>query len=320
MCKLKILIWAGCLTWCSIYSLVSAQGECGDVDCSGGLPDISDVRDLVNYLNGFPITLCDPDLADLDGLPGVTNNDLVVLIEYLYDRRLPVTCPPLHDTLPPVYEDTLFFRSFTVLPLQTHTRIEIRQKAVTEVAAYAVQFHVSCPQTNFILDSIDIEDFRSYKKDLLSAIWNDEQEVRMKYFDLDQSFRPGERKIAEFYLTVNPENLVKKIKIDTVHNDIGEGLIYTAFADGHLCGFKPQVVFNLCCWGYTGNVDCSKDEEPDISDITRLIDHLYLSGKELCCPEESNTDGNIYKELDISDIMAIIDYLFLTHTPLPACP
>ncbi|MBN1211512.1 MAG: C10 family peptidase, partial [candidate division Zixibacteria bacterium] len=32
-----------------------------------------------------------------------------------------------------------------------------------------------------------------------------------------------------------------------------------------------------CCIGQTGNVDCSALEEPDISDITRLIDYLYLS-------------------------------------------
>ncbi|MBN1212771.1 MAG: hypothetical protein JXA92_09365 [candidate division Zixibacteria bacterium] len=40
-----------------------------------------------------------------------------------------------------------------------------------------------------------------------------------------------------------------------------------------------------CCNGQTGNADCSLLKTPDISDITRLIDFLYL-----------------------------------THTPLPDCP
>jgi len=32
-----------------------------------------------------------------------------------------------------------------------------------------------------------------------------------------------------------------------------------------------------CCVGVTGNVDCLNGEIPDISDITRLIDYLYIS-------------------------------------------
>jgi hypothetical protein len=77
-----------------------------------------------------------------------------------------------------------------------------------------------------------------------------------------------------------------------------------------------------CCVGYTGNADCSGAEEPDIADITTLIDHLYLSHKALCCLEEADVDasGKPGLEPDISDITRLIDYLYLTHTPLPQCP
>lgn len=77
-----------------------------------------------------------------------------------------------------------------------------------------------------------------------------------------------------------------------------------------------------CCIGKRGNTDCSDDEEPDISDVNRLIELLYLTHAPLCCFEEAdvfpsdNPDG----EIDISDISRIIDYLYLTHTPLPKCP
>lgn len=74
-----------------------------------------------------------------------------------------------------------------------------------------------------------------------------------------------------------------------------------------------------CCQGLTGNVDCSEDEEPDISDITRLIDYLYLSHFSLCCPEEADVNGS-GGEPDISDITAIISYLYIAHEPLAACP
>ena len=74
-----------------------------------------------------------------------------------------------------------------------------------------------------------------------------------------------------------------------------------------------------CCVGPRGNVDCSKEDEPDISDITRLIDYLYLSHEVLCCPNEADCDTS-GSEPDISDITRLIDYLYLSHEPLAECP
>lgn len=77
---------------------------------------------------------------------------------------------------------------------------------------------------------------------------------------------------------------------------------------------------NDCCEGITGDVNCSGDYEPDISDIVRLIDYLYMSKLPLCCPEEAETNGDCDAEPDISDIVRIIDYLYLpTHTPCVPC-
>jgi len=47
-----------------------------------------------------------------------------------------------------------------------------------------------------------------------------------------------------------------------------------------------------CCIGFTGNVNCSEEEVPDISDITRLIDYLYISKDLLCCPEEADVNDS----------------------------
>jgi hypothetical protein len=74
-----------------------------------------------------------------------------------------------------------------------------------------------------------------------------------------------------------------------------------------------------CCLFVRGNVNCSEENEPDISDITRLIDFLYLSHDALCCPEAADTDAS-GDEPDISDITRLIDYLYLSRENLPACP
>ncbi|MFZ5979268.1 MAG: thrombospondin type 3 repeat-containing protein [Candidatus Zixiibacteriota bacterium] len=73
-----------------------------------------------------------------------------------------------------------------------------------------------------------------------------------------------------------------------------------------------------CCIGTTGDANCSGGE-PDISDITRLIDFLYISHVELCCLEEADANAS-GGEPDISDITKLIDHLYLSHDPLPDCP
>jgi len=84
-----------------------------------------------------------------------------------------------------------------------------------------------------------------------------------------------------------------------------------------------SITYSGCCLGFVGNVDCSLDENPDITDIVRIIDFLYLSHKPLCCPEETDIDGSGgYPETDpdITDITRLIDHLYLSHDPLPDCP
>jgi len=84
------------------------------------------------------------------------------------------------------------------------------------------------------------------------------------------------------------------------------------------CLYFIMLVF-ICLAPMTGNVDCSESEEPDIADITRLTDFLYVSHAALCCPGEADCDGS-GGEPDISDLYALIDYLYGEHTPLADCP
>jgi len=74
-----------------------------------------------------------------------------------------------------------------------------------------------------------------------------------------------------------------------------------------------------CCQGMVGNANCDELDGVDISDITRLIDYLYLTHEELCCLEEANASGDSELVVDISDITALIDYLYLSQTPLSDC-
>jgi len=82
-----------------------------------------------------------------------------------------------------------------------------------------------------------------------------------------------------------------------------------------------------CCEGTRGNVqlqpNCNAgDQGVDVSDLTNLIDHLFINFTAICCPEEADIapmaspDGSI----DVGDLTALIDHLFITFPALPACP
>lgn len=63
-----------------------------------------------------------------------------------------------------------------------------------------------------------------------------------------------------------------------------------------------------CCAGVTGNVDCDAQNVVDISDLTRMIDYLYVSFAPLCCTSEANVDG--LDGIDNSDLTALIQNLY----------
>ncbi len=76
-----------------------------------------------------------------------------------------------------------------------------------------------------------------------------------------------------------------------------------------------------CCVGTRGNVDNSPDQAVDISDLTALIDHLYISFAPLACSQEANLDGSAENQIDISDLTTLIDKLYINpSSSYPACP
>jgi len=78
---------------------------------------------------------------------------------------------------------------------------------------------------------------------------------------------------------------------------------------------KTNVAVGACCVGLTGNVDCDPTNNIDISDLSALVDNLYVSLNPLCCDPSANIDGQ--PGIDISDLSALVDYLYISFT-LPA--
>ena len=63
--------------------------------------------------------------------------------------------------------------------------------------------------------------------------------------------------------------------------------------------------------GVCGDVDGSFDRIVDISDLQRMVDHLFLSLAELPSPLMGNADGSTNFVIDISDLQVLISHLFI---------
>ncbi|MEE8576662.1 MAG: hypothetical protein V3T31_05350, partial [candidate division Zixibacteria bacterium] len=74
-----------------------------------------------------------------------------------------------------------------------------------------------------------------------------------------------------------------------------------------------------CCVGLTGDLSGTNNDTPDISDLTALINHLFVTLDALDCKAEANTNGDPACSIDISDLTALINHLFVTFEQLSPC-
>ena len=81
-----------------------------------------------------------------------------------------------------------------------------------------------------------------------------------------------------------------------------------------------------CCGvfadGITGNANCSTDGKLTLSDISRMIDYVYVSKAALCCYAAGNTNGSWDDgdcKVTLSDISRLIDAVFISKLPPEDC-
>lgn len=92
--------------------------DCGDVNCSGGESDISDIVRLIDYLYLSKDSLCFSLVADVNNSGGEPDiSDIVRLIDFLYLTHNPLDCPKFKLSnktiiIPP--EDTTAIKSYNV--------------------------------------------------------------------------------------------------------------------------------------------------------------------------------------------------------------
>jgi hypothetical protein len=72
-----------------------------------------------------------------------------------------------------------------------------------------------------------------------------------------------------------------------------------------------------CCVGRVGDASGDGNDEPNIADITVIIDHIFITRTPLVCYAEADANGTGGRyagsqDISIGDISALIDYLFVS--------
>jgi hypothetical protein len=117
---------------------------------------------------------------------------------------------------------------------------------------------------------------------------------------------------------------------DRCENYIWSGGVYNDAIDFGVVHYPAFWIFgdteqcqSGCCGqftgGITGNANCSTDGKLTLSDISRLIDEVYISKAPLCCPATGNTNGSADCKHTLSDITKLIDAVYISKTPPAAC-
>lgn len=69
-----------------------------------------------------------------------------------------------------------------------------------------------------------------------------------------------------------------------------------------------------CCIGRVGDANGNGEDEPTLGDVSAVIDHLFISERDLVCFDEA--DVNFSGDISLGDISYLIDYLFITGSGL----
>jgi hypothetical protein len=58
----------------------------------------------------------------------------------------------------------------------------------------------------------------------------------------------------------------------------------------------------------------------NLTDVTLLVNHLFVTFESLPCLAESNVNGDPEETISLTDLTTLINHLFVSFEPLPNCP
>ncbi len=151
-----ILCIAGIMPLSSAIAQDNPKFICGDAN-NNNVINILDAVYLFAYLNVGGQPLVHPEAGDVDKIPGITNNDIQYLLNYLFRPGPSPNCPPYPDSQLVITDDTLEVRNRIVLPDSTVCRVEFWLHSDDTVSAVSFPFSFRCGTSDISCDSISFQ-------------------------------------------------------------------------------------------------------------------------------------------------------------------
>jgi len=277
---------------------------CGDLDDSGGPANATDLTLLTNYLyvsgDPFPAPLW---VADMDGVPGITANDHLTLIDHLYTSFTPLDCNVTADSTFPASGDTLEFRNTTVPAGTDEWAVEVWLQAQAPYVGISLPLVFDCATSALTLDSIQSDGDQS-------KIDNGAQKLLL--VSVSSGGPAGEQLLARLFFSLTPDGSEQEILIDTTDYPPSHTTVVSRVgtADHTIDGFVPGLLLpeTAVCGDMDGSGDLS------ISDVTFLTNYLYITGPAPDPLWVADMDG--VPGVTGNDFYTFIDHWYISHAPL----
>lgn len=74
-----------------------------------------------------------------------------------------------------------------------------------------------------------------------------------------------------------------------------------------------------CCQGPTGNITDDPQGDVNLTDLTALVNYLFVTFQPLPCAAEANTSGDPNCDLNLTDLTVLVNFLFVSFEPVANC-
>lgn len=323
-----LIIIAAALVLSGIGSVHAQFDNCGDFNLDGSLT-VSDLTGLVEYLydNGpAPDSL---HLMNMDGHPGINMADVAQLILGLFVDQDPSYYSLCRETVPyPIQEvDTVVVRNTTVPSGVAGHAVEVWYSTGAGLKALSFPFTYACSTGNVQLDSIlfDPIDQVFRQAGLIDSTADRGLLAFTNIFELP----PEKTRLARLFFTLGPRPFPQTVEIDTTEWPGGHRFVswdedsrpgYADFSGIPRLYGTPSTPTTppSCCEGYTGDVNASGDPA-SLTDLTLLVNRLFITFEQLDCPAEANADGDQSCLITLTDVTILVQYLFIGFPPSASC-
>ena len=101
--------------------------------------------------------------------------------------------------------------------------------------------------------------------------------------------------------------------------ELNSGNIRKLVHDGAVADYCTSDTVVPCCDGPTGNVNNDPQNDVNLTDLTVLVNNLFVTFIPVACPAEANTTGDPNCDLNLTDLTVLVNFLFVTFEPVANC-